>query len=248
MEEENNNNCFTTSFVSLAPVTHDGEDISVALAVDHGEPFGNDAKLDQAIKETESRKRLYETGLVSAAEYSTARVRQRLIENDRFRSLFPHAEQPPWAAQMVLTMAQMEKNIADMGQIMNHRFAQMEGRFIEMDQRMTFNTINMKRRTKNAFFFKVTMEEPLLGIVKEISGVGPGLPNHPVLAVPNPAAVGQIPTEFPTARTGFDRLTHARLSMLSAQYNHTFGIVATDNLGSCRDKFKVFITDGYYLE
>ena len=153
MEEENNNNCFTTSFVSLAPVTYDGEDISVALAVDHGEPFGNDAKLDQAIKETESRKRLYETGLVSAAKYSTARVRQRLIENDRFRSLFPHAEQPPWAAQMVLTMAQMEQNIAQMGKNMNHRFDQMEGRFV---QRMAFNSINMKRRTKNAFFFQVT--------------------------------------------------------------------------------------------
>ena len=249
MEEENNNNCFTASFVSLAPVTYAGKDIPVAAAIHHGEPFGNDAKLDQAIKEAKNRKCLYKTGLVSAAEYSAARVRLRLIENDRFRSQFPHAEQPPWAAQMQLTMAQM-------GQNTNHpRFAQMERpRFIQMEQRMAssgiaFFNMNMKHRTQNAFFFhQVTTEEPLLGIVKEISGVGPGLPNHPVLAVPNPVAVGQIPPGFPTDRIAFDSLTHAELSDLSAQYSHTFGIVATDDLGSCRDKFKVFITGGYYFE
>jgi hypothetical protein len=304
--EEENNNCFTTSFVSLAQVSFEDADIPVALAVHPGEPFGNDAKLDQAIKEAKNRKCLYKTGIVSAAEYSTARVRQRLIENDRFRSQFPHAEQPPWAAQMVLTMAQMDEKTAQMeqsmaqmeqnmvqmgqnmvqmgqnlnqmgqnmnqmgqdiaavlgqnmnqmgqdiaavlGQNMNQMGQNMNDRFAQMDQRMTFNTINVIRRTKNAFFFQVTTEEPLRGIVKEFSGVGPGLPNHPVLAVPNPVAVGQIPPGFPTARIAFDSLTHAQLSMLSAQYNHTFGIVATDDLGSCRNKFKVFTTEGYYLE
>jgi hypothetical protein len=260
MEEENNNR-FTTSFVSLAPVTYAGKDIPVAAAIHPGEPFGNDAKLDQAIKEAKNRKCLYKTGIVSAAQYSAARVRLRLIENDRFRSQFPHAEQPHWAAQMQLTMARMEQNMNDRFAQMEGRFAQMEGRdgmegprFIQMDQRMAsspiaFFNMNMKHRTKNAFFFQQgTTQEPLLGIAKEISGVGPGLPNHPVLAVPNPVAVGQIPPGFPADRIAFDSLSHAELSDLSAQYNHTFGIVATDDLGSCRDKFKVFITGGYYLE
>ena len=42
MAEENN--FFTTSFVSLAQVSFKDADIPVALAVHPGEPFGNDAK------------------------------------------------------------------------------------------------------------------------------------------------------------------------------------------------------------
>jgi hypothetical protein len=92
--------------------------------------------------------------------------------------------------------------------------------------------------------------------LKVEAGNGAGLPGMPVLPVGGPAvlavaaagaaapvAVGAIPlgVGFPATDMAIDSMNHADLQVLSIVYNETFNIVAGDDLGQRRDKFRAWL-------
>jgi hypothetical protein len=58
-----------------------------------------------------------------------------------------------------------------------------------------------------------------------------------------PVAVGAIPlgVGFPATDMAIDSMNHADLQVLSIVYNETFNIVAGDDLGQRRDKFRAWL-------
>ena len=90
------------------------------------------------------------------------------------------------------------------------------------------------------------------------AGNGAGLPGMPPLPAGGPAvlavaaavaaapvAVGAVPLAgvFPADDTAIDTMSHADLQILSVIYNETFHIIAIDNLGQRRRKFRSWLCD-----